>query len=84
MECFDGINDGDSLFAVGDLQRAFELVLSLRDATHQRAVIDRNRQAFAELASASVFAKSVSTLTEQLLQLADQHSARVERRRRFV
>lgn len=74
----------DSLFAVGDLQRAFELVLSLRDATHQRAVIDRNRQAFAELASASVFAKSVSTLTEQLLQLAEQHSARVERRRRFV
>jgi glycosyltransferase involved in cell wall biosynthesis len=74
----------DSLFAVGDFQRAFELILSLRDPTHQRAVIARNRAAFAQRASASVFAKSVTTLTEQLLQLAQQHSARVERRRRSV
>jgi glycosyltransferase involved in cell wall biosynthesis len=67
----------DSLFPVGDFERAFELVLALRDASHQRAVIARNRAAFAERASASVFAKSVAALTEQLLQLAKP-------RRRFV
>jgi glycosyltransferase involved in cell wall biosynthesis len=74
----------DSLFAVGDFERAFQLILALRDATHQRAVIARNRAAFAERASASVFAKSVTTLTEQLLQLAEPHRAGVPRRRRSV
>jgi glycosyltransferase involved in cell wall biosynthesis len=74
----------DSLFAVGDLARAFELVLSLRDAAHQRAVVARNRQAFAERASASVFEKSVAMLTEQLQQLAQQHSESAQRRRRLV
>jgi glycosyltransferase involved in cell wall biosynthesis len=60
----------DSRFPVGDLARAFDLVLALRDETHRRDVIARNRAAFNARASGEVFANSVRRLTQELLEIA--------------
>jgi glycosyltransferase involved in cell wall biosynthesis len=62
---------GDCLFPVGDLKRAFEQILLLRDATQQRNVIARNREAFDAGASAQIFARAVGTLTDQLSQIVE-------------
>ena len=61
----------DTLFPVADLQRAFDIVLSMRDSARRRAIVQRNREAFEAGASGRAFSTSVTTLTEQLLRIGE-------------
>jgi len=71
----------ECLFAVGDLQRAFEIVRELRDPERRRAVVLRNRERFTTLASGAAFSGSVARLTDALVALAaKKHLGRVKTR----
>ena len=58
------------LFPVGDMERAFDIIATLRDPQVRGDFIRRNRATYAAQASADVFTARVSALTTELRGLA--------------
>ena len=58
------------LFPVGDMERAFAIVATLRDPLKRSGIVLRNRATYAAQASAEAFSASVKTLTTELRAIA--------------
>jgi glycosyltransferase involved in cell wall biosynthesis len=63
------------LFPVGDLGRAFEIMLELTRPDFRREVIGRNLEMFNASSSQTAFKANVSRLTDQLLGICARHSS---------
>jgi glycosyltransferase involved in cell wall biosynthesis len=65
----------ECLFPVGDMPRALALIERLRDPAVRSALIARNREAYARMASNAAFATAVSALTAQLVAIGNARTS---------
>lgn len=64
-----GLLSADSLFSVGDYERAMQLLRTTRDFKTRTEMIVRNHEVFAARASGNAFAQAVEALTLDLIKL---------------